>query len=244
MKENDIYFIEVIENKIIVNNNYQGVLIYDLELNLIKNMNLFEDILIYSSYILGKNEIILFCPENEALVYINVENYISRIISLSEELSDIVNVDLYARNEEGCVFIDSINEFIEVHWEKENANKIDESMISQKYQKINDNKKSIEQIKQTLIENDDYININILGKINDIVYENEIVLYNGQKKITLQPVKNYIFNNAKIFINDNLHFLAILSNCKLDIDLSIITIACIEKLMELDKEILVGENLC
>ncbi|PXV83705.1 hypothetical protein C8E03_1452 [Lachnotalea glycerini] len=245
IQDNDIYFIDVVENKIIVNDNYEGVLIYDLELDLIKNMKLFEDIVIYSSFILGKNEIMLFCPENGALVYINVEKYISRVISLSDEqLSDIVIVDLYAIKEEGGVFVDSNNEFIEVAWKEESVNKIEISMISEKYQKTNDKKKSIEQIQKSLIESYDYININTLGKITDIVYENEIVLYNGEKKITMQPVQNYTFNNAKIIKNDNLHFLVILSNCKNDIDLSIITIVCIETLMERDKEILVGDNLC
>ena len=40
---NDIYFMEVVSDKIIINDNYDGVLILDSELNIIKRIKLLDD---------------------------------------------------------------------------------------------------------------------------------------------------------------------------------------------------------
>ena len=39
---NDVYFMEIMEDKIVINNNYKGILIYDSTFNLVKKIDLFE----------------------------------------------------------------------------------------------------------------------------------------------------------------------------------------------------------
>lgn len=69
--DNDIYFMEVVLDKIVVNDNYEGILIFDDNLNLVKKLKLLEDMIVYKSYInKAKMEMLLFCVDNQCMVYI------------------------------------------------------------------------------------------------------------------------------------------------------------------------------
>lgn len=91
---NDIYFIEVVSDKIVINDNYNGVFILDYELNIKKELKILDDMSIDVSFIKDK-EIVLYCYENRCLIYINIDTYVYKIISLNEELNDIVFLPLY-----------------------------------------------------------------------------------------------------------------------------------------------------
>lgn len=69
-EENDIYFMEVLEDKLIINDNYNGISVYDSSPNLIKTIEFMDGFLIESSVKKG-NEIMLICPENGSLVYLS-----------------------------------------------------------------------------------------------------------------------------------------------------------------------------
>ena len=105
IRENDTYFLEVLDDRIIINDNYDGVLIFDLEMNFIKAINIFEDIVVYDSYVISNKELILFCPENEKMVYINCEKNTSKVIDIDEELSDIVDLRLFSMKDNICIFV-------------------------------------------------------------------------------------------------------------------------------------------
>lgn len=92
--DNDIYFIEALSNEIIINDNYSGVFILDYELNIKKDIKVLDDLSIDVSFV-KDDEIVLYCFENRILVYINANTYIYKIISLNEELNDIVFLPLY-----------------------------------------------------------------------------------------------------------------------------------------------------
>lgn len=103
---------EVVSNKIVINDNYEGILILDSELNIIKNIKLLDNLTIDISFIQDKG-IVLCSYENQCLVYININSYSYEIISLNTELEDISFLSLYewADNdlvllaENGAVFI-------------------------------------------------------------------------------------------------------------------------------------------
>lgn len=78
---NDVYFLACVNNKIVINNNYRGVLILDNELNVIDTIELIDDLVIYSYYIY-QNSILLYCPENNIVVLLNVATGKYVIISL------------------------------------------------------------------------------------------------------------------------------------------------------------------
>ena len=60
IRENDTYFLEILENRIIINDNYHGILIFDFEMNFIKAINIFEDIVVYDSYVISNNGLYWF----------------------------------------------------------------------------------------------------------------------------------------------------------------------------------------
>ena len=73
---NDMYFFRIVDKTIIINDNYSGVFILNENFAILKTLKLLEGIVIYSSYVNSINkEILLYCPDNEAIVYINLENY-------------------------------------------------------------------------------------------------------------------------------------------------------------------------
>lgn len=97
--DNDIYFINTISNKIIINDNYNGILILDTNLKLIKQLKIFEDITIYSSFINNiTEEILLFCPDNECMVYVNILKYEYKVIYLKNEFEKLIFTNLYEWN--------------------------------------------------------------------------------------------------------------------------------------------------
>lgn len=91
---NDIYFMEIALDKIVINDNYDGILILDREFNIVKTIKLFDDIVIDTSFVKGK-EIVLCCYDNRCLVYLNVETFKYTVISLSPDLYDITFLSLY-----------------------------------------------------------------------------------------------------------------------------------------------------
>lgn len=92
--DNDIYFMELVSDKLIINDNYNGVFILDHGLNMIKELKLFNDMSIYMSFIKDR-EIVLYCEENQCLVHINIDTYEYKIFPLSKEFEDIVFMPFY-----------------------------------------------------------------------------------------------------------------------------------------------------
>jgi hypothetical protein len=94
--ENDIYFLEVISSKIVINNNYKGIIILSQDLEILKEVDIFDDIMIYSGYINEiSEELLLFCPENECLVYVNINTYEWKVINICGNLNNIVFSPVY-----------------------------------------------------------------------------------------------------------------------------------------------------
>ncbi|MCQ2019381.1 hypothetical protein [Clostridium butyricum] len=220
----DIYFMDIVQDKIIVNDNYEGILVFDTKLNLLKQMKICNDISIYTSYIIGNNQIILFCPENEKIIYVNLEKYTSNIITINEDLAHIIQMKLYAIDEKKCIFITPQKEYIELLWEYGIMRIIDKSTELKYKEKSNNIVALNEKIKKVLDTDNDYINIDINEHLFSIVYEEKIVFYNGIKIEIIKSKKGYIFNNAKFAKKDCEIFLVVLSNDIEDNKISTISI--------------------
>jgi hypothetical protein len=91
---NDIYFMEVVGDKIIINDNYKGIYILDNDLNVEKNIKLLDDMIIDTSF-KKENEILLCCYENECLIYFRVDTCDYKVIQLSDELKEMSFISLY-----------------------------------------------------------------------------------------------------------------------------------------------------
>ncbi len=91
---NDIYFIEVVSDQIIINDNYDGIFILDSDCNIIKRLKLLDDLTIDVSFIKDR-EIVLYCYENRCLIHIDIDSYSYNIIFLSTDMKDIIFLSLY-----------------------------------------------------------------------------------------------------------------------------------------------------
>lgn len=133
---NDIYFMEVLSDKIITNDNYDGILILDNNLNLIKRLKIFEGITVYSTFINNNEEILLFCPDNECMVHINIANYEYKVIYLKNGLENLIFSTLYEWNENGLVLTTYKGEFYSICLYKKTIQKIDYKEIERLYPKL------------------------------------------------------------------------------------------------------------
>lgn len=83
----DIYFMEAVADKIIVNDNYRGVMILDYDLKVEQQLTLTDNLVIDMSFI-KKNEIVLVCYDNQCLIHINIHLLHYRIIPMDEKLQE------------------------------------------------------------------------------------------------------------------------------------------------------------
>ena len=103
-KNKDIYFIEIVADKIVVNDNYGGVMILDSEFNVVQKIKLIDGLMIYSSFV-KDDEIILYCYENQCLININVSTYKYHIIYLDKTFDDIIFLPLYEWKDNGLMLL-------------------------------------------------------------------------------------------------------------------------------------------
>lgn len=81
---NDIYFMRVLpDGKILVNNNYSGIIMLGNDLEEIRRWSLFSDLLITSSWSDGK-WVLLWCYENGCLILIDTTTGHFKIIPLKQ----------------------------------------------------------------------------------------------------------------------------------------------------------------
>ncbi|WP_291584053.1 hypothetical protein [Clostridium sp. UBA6640] len=134
---NDIYFIEILSDKIIINDNYNGILILDNNLELIKKLEVFDDITIYSSFSNNVNEeILLFCPDNECMVYIDLKTYEYNVIYLNNGLENLIFSNLYEWNENGLALSTYKGEFYSIYIDEKIIQKIDYKEVKTLYSRL------------------------------------------------------------------------------------------------------------
>jgi len=130
--KSDIWFLKTVNNKIIINNNYSGISIYNENFHLIKIIFIIDNLTIYSSYI-NNNEILLYCDENMKLVYINVNNYEYKIINLTKDMTEITFSKAYVWHENTVILSSYDNDFFEVNLNKSEIKRIDKNKIREDY---------------------------------------------------------------------------------------------------------------
>lgn len=136
LRENDIYFFEILEDKLLINDNYKGVLVFDSKLNLLKNIELLDDLVIEFS-IKNENKILLICPENGKIIYINLTDYQYKIISL-DGFEDWIFSSLFDWKENIVILSDYNGNFVKLDLESTKIVTADKCCYIQEiYQKLN-----------------------------------------------------------------------------------------------------------
>ena len=134
-KNNDIYFLENVGNKIIINDNYSGILVLNNKLKVINKISFVEEITIYSSYINTTNEeILLYCPDNSIFVYINVKSYKQKIIKLKDPIiNNMIFSNQYIWVDNNVLLSTYKSEFILINIKNSLVEIIDLNKLQQKY---------------------------------------------------------------------------------------------------------------
>ena len=211
IRDNDTYFLEILENKIIINDNYHGILIFDLEMNFKKAINIFEDIVVYDSYVINNEELILFCPENEKMVYVDCEENTSKVIDIDEELSNIFDLRLLSMKDNICIFVSAQNKYIELNLENKIIKEVSNTSFKNNKENIIDNA-IVDKIAEIIDRDEDYIDIDVKEKLFAISYEEKIVFYNGKVIKEILSEEEFIFRKAKIRRGGDKNKLIVLSN--------------------------------
>lgn len=102
--DNNVYFMEIVSDQIIINNNYEGVIILDSDLKIVKEINIMDNLVIDLSFV-NENEIVLCCYENHCLIYINLKSYEHKIILLDEDLNEVSFLHLYEWMEDALLLL-------------------------------------------------------------------------------------------------------------------------------------------
>jgi hypothetical protein len=83
--DNDIYFMQTVSDRLVINNKYSGIAILDGGLETVWERRIMERLMIYASYTNG-TEILLDCNESCCFVHLDVKAFTYRVIPLLPEL--------------------------------------------------------------------------------------------------------------------------------------------------------------
>lgn len=193
-KTNDVYFIQIVCDKIVINHNYSGIIIFNNNLELEKEFYLFEDLIISSSYV-NNNEILLYCGEVLKLVYINISNFECKIINISKDIGELTFSKVYEWINDKIILSSYNNQFFEVDLNKYTMKKISNCKTKKIYPEIYNFYKKYRLCSHA----QHYIEIFKEQKI--------IIIYQKNKKILnfIKYNKNKYISN-KLYIDININF--------------------------------------
>lgn len=205
---NDMYFLEIVADKIVVNDNYSGVLILDRNLNVLKSLPLIEGIRIYTSYTNPINEeILLYCPDNNIIVYVNLKDYDYKIIQLNDGVDNLIFAEVYEWNENYVILSTYEFEFVKIHIKKSSLERIELGVAEQLYSCVY---KPVELHEKCDTVKEDSMHV--------MLNENKIeVFVNGSMEV-LYPIDNFIFLKSKFMSDYEDVFLIIMCSNSSNID--------------------------
>lgn len=213
--KSDIWFLKTVNNKIIINNNYSGISIYNEKFDLMKIIFIIDNLTIYFSYV-NNNEILLYCAENMKLIYINVDSYEYKIINLTEDMTEITFSKAYVWHKSIVILSSYNSDFFEVDLNKSEIKRIDRKRIKKYYYDFYNLYKIY---KSCLCEN------HLVEIFND---KKIIVVYRYNKKNNLNIIKynngKYISNKINLNININFYRIIYEENITVIIDENVIEI--------------------
>lgn len=132
-RENDVYFMTTVRDNIIINYGYSGIEVLDCNLKSIKKINIFDDIVIHSTYANSKsNELLLLCPENECFVYVNLNDYSTKTISFKDNLENTFFSTIYLWQDD-VIIINLYESFAEIDLRKGSIEIVKDEKVMDRY---------------------------------------------------------------------------------------------------------------
>lgn len=183
IQKNDIYILECHQGSIIVNNNYSGIYLYDFNFKLQNTINIFNNLIIHSVFKNpAKNEILLYCPDNQAFVYINLKTNYQKTIRFTGALEQfgLANIYFWLKNE--IIFLCGNKKKYKINTISLSLDELNETEVETVYPFFN--KILNESSKYSLLSGDANSLIYKDTKKNELVYLNHL---NNTKTVSKMP---------------------------------------------------------
>lgn len=103
IKNNDAYKLQVVGNRIVINNNYTGLCIYDKQMNLIKKLKIKKGLLITETFVIDEQSMIMYCYDNSLFIYVNCVNYKYKIIKIKKKLKKYTPKEAFYFDGKKCI---------------------------------------------------------------------------------------------------------------------------------------------
>lgn len=132
-RTDDVYLMEAVKDNVVINYGYRGIEVLDCNLKTIKIVKIFDDIVIHSIYVNSKNnELLLLCPENECFVYVNLNDYSTKIILFEDNLENTFFSTIYLW-EEDIVLINLYESFAKINLKNKSIEIIKDKKVAKIY---------------------------------------------------------------------------------------------------------------
>lgn len=228
---NDIYILTNFKNYIIINDNYQGLILLNHALCIIEKIFIFEGIHIYHLYQkYNGNNVLVYFPENKEFIFVDIDTRKHVVIKIHTD--EVFSTNYYWNG--NILLMTTFNGiFYQVCFESytlrpitaQEVEKISSSFFnfwkaSKKYHVlkvyseqqsfiVKNNNKSISffnhaQQEHVIVKNfsDGWHDVEYNDNIFLFIHEKKIEIINDQDKIVLMPHSGYIFLRAR-FLNSN-----------------------------------------
>ena len=107
----DIYFLQVVGDKIVLNDDYEGLCILDSNLQAIKKIKINQDIVIYNSVVVSEKEVLLNCIENGIMFIVNIETDEIKKIHFPDMLKNEILLKMTKKEENAVILKTYKNHF-------------------------------------------------------------------------------------------------------------------------------------
>lgn len=164
--DNDIYFLQVVKNKIVVNYNYEGILILDSNLSVIKKIDIYQDFCIYNAIVLNGDEVLFNCIENNIIFVVNIETSEIKKCEMPEMLENEILMKKIKMEGNHVIVKTYKNHFWDLDLQEMTFNKFNNFCVGEE-DEIGE--KSCKCIEHTKIDN----SLICMNELNILVCENE-----------------------------------------------------------------------
>ena len=202
---NDIYILETYDDTIIINDNYQGLLLLNDSLHIKKQLPIPQNICIYSLYIEQNGKaIIAYSPDNEIMILIDTNTSHHCPIALPSALNNEVLSHNYYWNNNILIFTTFNNDFYQLNYTSHQLQPITDEAVQKicSFDFTNN--------KQNIINNanNNWHDVEHNNNYFLFIAEDSIEAIHNDQKNSLKPQCDYIFLKAKFIQNNRIVILS------------------------------------
>jgi len=196
-----LYFLEIIGNKIVINDNYEGIIILDNFFNIIKTIKIFDDIMIWRCYKhFSEKAFLLYCYENSCFIYIDIQSWKFSIIKIEESCEILFSRFYWWENRNEIILTTYKNELFKICLTEKLLTKISESYL----------KNHCRQFYQIWLNYKDFSVIHFFPRDNVLLVQDqvkyELIIYNyanvTEERIPyfLEDTHDFYYQNGSVLV--------------------------------------------